>query len=203
MTPALRPLIVVAALAACSHAAAVSVVNGDFEATPLGSGWTLTPTTAVAAVAAYAGCCAGPGVYPGGSNAAFFGWGNQEGGSISQYISTVIGQQYVVTFGYGAIAASLPQQLRAAVDNTGVSNLVVSATGTFDRSAILSAYSLSFVANATTTRLSFTDISTVTNNVDGVLDDVSVTAVPEPGSYAMMLAGLAMVGAVARRRRGR
>ncbi|MDR0633758.1 MAG: FxDxF family PEP-CTERM protein [Azoarcus sp.] len=33
------------------------------------------------------------------------------------------------------------------------------------------------------------------------MGSVNVTAVPEPESYAMLLAGLAIVGAVARRRR--
>ena len=35
----------------------------------------------------------------------------------------------------------------------------------------------------------------------GSLDNVSVTAVPEPESYALMLAGLGLIAAVARRRR--
>jgi opacity protein-like surface antigen len=35
----------------------------------------------------------------------------------------------------------------------------------------------------------------------GSLDNVSVTAVPEPETYALMLAGLGLMGAVARRRR--
>lgn len=35
----------------------------------------------------------------------------------------------------------------------------------------------------------------------GSLDNVSVTAVPEPETYALMLAGLGLVGAMARRRR--
>jgi hypothetical protein len=38
------------------------------------------------------------------------------------------------------------------------------------------------------------------NSFGGSLDSVSVTAVPEPESYAMMLAGLGLMGAIARRR---
>lgn len=38
------------------------------------------------------------------------------------------------------------------------------------------------------------------DSLGGSLDNVSVTAVPEPESYAMLLAGLGVMGAVARRR---
>ena len=37
----------------------------------------------------------------------------------------------------------------------------------------------------------------------GSLDNISVTAVPEPESYAMMLAGLALMGTIARRRKSK
>ena len=39
------------------------------------------------------------------------------------------------------------------------------------------------------------------DTVGGSLDNVSVTAVPEPETYAMLLAGLGMMGAMVRRRR--
>lgn len=38
-------------------------------------------------------------------------------------------------------------------------------------------------------------------NFDVAIDNISVSAVPEPGTYAMLLAGLGMVGFAARRRR--
>jgi hypothetical protein len=47
--------------------------------------------------------------------------------------------------------------------------------------------------------LSFTDSQA--GNVGALLDNVSVTAVPEPGSLSLMLAGFAALGVVARRRR--
>src|SRR5262249_8231322 len=40
----------------------------------------------------------------------------------------------------------------------------------------------------------------MTNAAGGRLDVLSVTPVPEPGTYAMLIAGLALVGFVARRR---
>ena len=41
------------------------------------------------------------------------------------------------------------------------------------------------------------------DSLGGSLDNVSVTAVPEPESYAMMLAGLALMGTIARRRKSK
>ena len=198
-----RSLVAAAAVLACSGASAVDLVaNGDFE---LGaSNWNLIPTTGITVISAYSACCSITGTYAGGQNAAFFGWDNLTGGQIWQDMTTTIGQQYTLTFQYGAISANSLQSLKAEVlDGTSVLGFLdVSATGTSNLAAILSApYSLSFVASSITTRLLFSDTSSITNSVDGVLDNISVTAVPEPGTYAMLLAGLAAVGFVARRRK--
>ena len=49
------------------------------------------------------------------------------------------------------------------------------------------------------TQLTFSAVQ-LSDSLGGSLDNVSVTAVPEPESYALMLAGLGLMGAVARRR---
>ena len=65
-------------------------------------------------------------------------------------------------------------------------------------------YTGSFVAGASAT-IRFGDlggpIDTQANNVDFVLDNVSVAAVPEPSTWAMMILGFAGIGFIANRRR--
>ena len=111
------------------------------------------------------------------------------GDSISQSFTTVSGQGYLLTFllsGYGAANPST------------VSVNVGPANGTF--SGVYPSYvteTLPFVANATTTTLTFT--STGGGSTYPHLDNVSVTAVPEPETYALLLAGLSVIGMSARR----
>lgn len=47
-----------------------------------------------------------------------------------------------------------------------------------------------------------TGAATLLGQYNGTLSGLTVSAVPEPGSYALMLAGLALVGSIARRRLG-
>jgi Protein of unknown function (DUF642)/PEP-CTERM motif len=198
-----RKSLIVLGLLAPLWASATSIVNGDFEA--LGTGWMSTPVIGFADISAYDLCCANNGgPYPGGQKAAFFGAGDNTGGSIYQDIATLAGQQYTVTFDYGAIAAPNLQSIEVsaadALTSTAIASETKTATGTFDRSLILSSWSFTFTAASTSTRLTFLDVSATTISTDGVLDNVSISAVPEAGSISMFLAGLAMMGFIARRR---
>jgi hypothetical protein len=165
-----------------------------------------TPVIGFADISVYDVCCANSGgAYPGGPTAAFFGAGNNLGGSIYQDFATLAGQQYTVTFDYGAISSPNVQTIEVsaadALTATTIASETKSATGTLDRSAILSTRTFTFTAASTSTRLTFLDVSSVTVSTDGVLDNVSVSAVPEAGTVSLFLAGLATMGFMARRRR--
>ncbi|WP_295992342.1 PEP-CTERM sorting domain-containing protein [Rugamonas sp.] len=190
--------------------AADLVTNGSFDGG--NTGWTITDgAVSIGPLSAYAGCCGVDGsTYPYGPNAAFFGGGQEAGGTLSQTLSTVLNQTYTVTFQYGAIAAANPQTLLVGVEN-GASYMsggislaggTVGAIGTTDQTHLVSPYTFTFTALGANTTLFFKDTSINSNNTDGIVDSVAVTAaVPEPETYAMLLGGLGLVGFMARRRR--
>lgn len=70
---------------------------------------------------------------------------------------------------------------------------------TLDPTDALAPYSFYF--NTTGGKLSFTDLAGGNPNVGNLLDNVSVSAVPEPSTWAMMIFGFLGVGVLAYRRR--
>ena len=74
-------------------------------------------------------------------------------------------------------------------------------TITFSAISTYTTYDRTFTATDTSSTLRFLETSTNTNNRDPLLDGVSVSVVPEPGTYALLagLTGLAFV--MVRRRR--
>lgn len=205
----LRKLTLAALLSAPLLASAANLVtNGDFENNdPIGTAWTISGTAGIAPISVYGPCCAPSGTYTGGSNAAFFGWGDLPGGSIWQDLATVAGQEYTVSFEYGAISAATEQSMLASAFGgpsfaNSLGGNTVSVSGTSNLSFLLSTFSFTFTADSALTRLQFDDKSLNTFSVDGVLDNVIVTTpVPEPETYALMLAGLGVLTFVARRRK--
>lgn len=107
-----------------------------------------------------------------------------------------------VTFDFLA-GATTPSTFRAfAADNTELASFSIAGyadTHTFNTGTAKLISYLTFDGPG-----GFTAINKLTYNYDGKTDGVNTDippAVPEPGTYALMLAGLATVGAIARRRK--
>lgn len=128
------------------------------------------------------------------------GW---DAGTLSQSFATEIGKIYQVSFAFSRNAVGAPDQATALV-TAGNGSLQIVAPNDVSRFGSAAAMkweqaSFQFTATGTLSTLSFQ--ATVPGNGGVFLDAVNVSAVPEPETYALMLAGLGAVGFVARRRR--
>jgi hypothetical protein len=113
---------------------------------------------------------------------------------IYQTLNTTAGQYYTLTFQYS-------DRINVPVSSQGLSvslnDSVVTGVGSSGGGWANGSYT--FKANGQT-KLTFTATGT-SDSLGTSLDNISVTAVPEPETYAMMLAGLGLVGFAARRRK--
>ena len=130
----------------------------------------------------------------------FNGLGAPVGSTLEQSFITNIGQSYSVSYVIGAsgtdgITVGIHGEVVSAADV--VLGQADATTATLGWSAPTT---FNFLATTGSTKIRFTDISPSTTGVDLNLDAVSVTAVPEPSTYAV-LSGLALVGFACWRRR--
>lgn len=127
-----------------------------------------------------------------------FGYGK---GLRSDTVSTILGTSYELSFDLGAHELFGSASVSVSI-NGGASQLfsnIYQLPGVMDWER----KTLTWVADATSAQISFLGAANGLLSNDGVigLDNVVLSAVPEPGTWGMLLAGLGLVGVAARRRR--
>lgn len=200
------------------------IINPGFEAGGVGvgtaiPGWTKTGNVNPEAYATYVGFGVPGSKLPTaayGNNFVAFNDGNNTtvDGVLSQTLTGLtVGTVYNVGFSFGNFNAANnnaadTQSITAAVTSVGITlaSLPVTdfeATTQTDFTAINKPRSFFFTATGATATLSFTDTTPLSQVVqaDGVLDNVSVTAVPEAGALSLLAAGIAAGAGLLLRRR--
>jgi hypothetical protein len=121
--------------------------------------------------------------------------------AISQTITTVAGKTYNLSFYYSNNSYASPQPAEATVSINGSSfNIFHGGATPTDMNWFFSTGNFTAISNSTTLTFTETDTSPCCNG--GIaLDNVSVTAVPEPATWGMMILGFMGVGFMAYRRK--
>jgi len=148
-----------------------------------------------------------------GPSSVGFGGNSSTGGTLSQTFDTSIGQSYTVNYFAtsqqgGSAGSPLQTALIQALNGATV---LGSVTDTIPNFAVGETFhwfagpSLTFIATGSSTTLRFTDTTTTGTfccnwALDGVTVSGQVAAIPEPNTYGLMLAGLGLLGFLARRK---
>lgn len=113
-------------------------------------------------------------------------------------IAVVAGQTYTLSFDHWGDNRPGVYSFQVEVDNLllPIVTRAFAATGT---GGFLT-QTFSFIAPDNEIVLTFTDI-TLAGQSSGIIDNIAVALIPEPGTYALLLAGLGFIGFVASRRR--
>lgn len=171
--------------------------NGALGLNNTPAGWTVTNGT----VDVVGGSGTGSpwvGLCGGGSVCIDLDGSTNNAGELSRSFAAIAGNTYTATFALAGNQRNYP------TDNLLVSFGTASQTFNLASNAAWNTYSLSFIASANTNyNLTFNNAGG--DNVGIVLDNVNVlvSAVPEPETYAMLLAGLGLMGTIARRRKAK
>ena len=200
------------AAAASSAAHAGTFIDGSFEANSCA-----TPPYSFVTLGTGSNCISGWSVTGGSVDLVDTYWQAKDGsysidlagnepGTISQTFDTVAGTTYQVFYwlsgnpdGGNEVKSG---SVSAMIDGDVVTQAFLSNSGLSHENMAYSLYSFFFTADSEMTTLSF--MSGPDEGPYGpVLDLVSVAAVPEPATWAMMLIGFGGIGFAMRRRRRR
>ncbi len=193
-----------AALCLVTPASANLVTNGDFETGTL-SGWTLGSPVGHGNWGNYTAALAttAPAPLPGSTSYAVTGCGSYC--SLSQALATTAGQTYTLSFEYnsGSFNSHVGRTDLQVFWGTNLLTPVFDFNGPTpdpDKSGNpdWALYSVTLFANSASTELTFKGESAV--GMMG-LDNINVSAVPEPSTWVMLVGGFLGLGFLAYRRR--
>lgn len=201
----------IALLGFASMAHSNPVLNGDFEAPSLPANslggtaptdWTVSPNADIGLFNGYIyqfprGCCGIVGTPTQLANQfVSFGPGNKDNsGTLTQVVSLAAGK-YVLNFDEGAFGGGSQSLSATVIGAIGDPTTDNTALHDDDLATTFVEHSLDFTSTGAPVTLSFAATSGgVNDGVDVILDNVSISAAPEPAAWAMMLFGVAIVGA--------
>lgn len=191
-----RHLVLAGLLAGASAAQAAVVFSDDFNADTLGlnynafvNGWTVSDGTVDLIGTGFFN------FYPGNGNFVDLDGSTGNAGVLSKSLSLTAGLTYTASFSLGGSTRGDTNQVAVAFGTSLANFTLLSADP-------LAPQSISFTPGSSGNyTLSFSNAGG--DNLGAILDNVAVstTPIPEPQTYAMMLAGLATLLVAARRRK--
>lgn len=190
-----KQIAIAAALLCASSAQAATVFSDNFDSdvlvlnsTSFLGGWTVSGGTVDTI---------GPGLYdvfPGNGHYIDLDGSTGSAGLFSKSLNAVAGTTYTVSFDLAGNHRGYSNDTVAVNFGSASGSYVLSSSDAF------ATQTLTFTAvGSGLVSLSFQNSGG--DNVGALLDNVSIAAVPEPSTYAMLLGGLGLLGVAARRRR--